>query len=410
MNLRPRLKALWSLLPLFVAFLAVAIASPGVLAGGFDRAIEATLPRVVKLYGLGAGMQRGYGSGVLVSRDGLVLTVYSLLVDADTVRAVLADGTMYESRVVFHDRERQLSLLRLMPLASTGDRNVRLLDATFTTTDGSSVSPEGSDVPSIGPFPYFDILCDASDHQTGEPRTSVRADSQRHEPAVHHPDCSPDLNPGDWVLAAGNAFKVADGEEPVSIAHGVFSARTRLDARRRMRDFPYHGEVLVIDAITSNPGAPGSALVNLDGEFVGLVGREVVSNLTYTHFNYAIPLDVLVDFLTEALEAEKSGRFYAQKTRDTEQEPVDPGIRLSRAGFRTVLPFVERVVRDSPADRVGVRKDDLVLSVNGRNVSNAEEYFEQLRRVPPGEAINIVLRRDRRIITVQIGAVQQEEK
>lgn len=371
---------------LLVVFTATALAP----AGGFDRAIERALPRVVKLYGLGAGMQKGFGSGVLVSPDGLVVTVYSLLVDADTVRAVAADGSIYEATIASHDRDRQLSLLRLTPLHDTAQEAAERMTDDFTGTSSTRAEPERSD--DAQPFPYFDLLC------LDKPGTATA-------------DCAPELRPGDWVLAAGNAFKVADGSEPVSITHGVFSARTRLDARRRMRDFPYDGDVLVIDAITSNPGEPGSALVNLDGDFVGLIGREVVSNLTHTHFNYAIPRDVVTAFIEDALDAERKGKFVVESPAELGlNEQVDPGLRITRAGFRTVLPFVERVVRGSPADRAGVRKDDLVLSVNGRNVADADAYYKEIQSIRPGEAIDLVLRRGRRILTVQIGVPNDEQQ
>lgn len=358
-----------------VAYLGFALS---VRAGGFDRAIERVLPRVVKLYGVGAGMQKGFGSGVIASADGLVLTVYSLLVDADTVRAVTADGTVYEAHLVSHDRERQLSLLRLVAIEGGGARRGDRMRSNATRAD-----PNVRQTGSAGPFPYFEIAC---------PRGSTEG------------SCGPQLRPGDWVLAAGNAFKVADGSEPVSITHGVFSARTRLDARRRLRDFPYRGDVLVIDAITSNPGEPGGALVDLDGEFVGLIGRQVVSNLTHTHFNYAIPRDVVAAFIDDALAAEHAGKFSVEREVDQDMgDGVDPGIRLARAGFRTVLPFVERVVRGSYADRAGVRKDDLVLSVNGHSVATADEYYQEVRRTQRDDALNLVLRRDRRILTIQIG-------
>lgn len=370
------------LAPHITALLVLTIATRPAAAGGFDRAIERALPRVVKLYGLGAGLQKGFGTGVLISEDGLVLTVYSLLVDAETVRAVTADGVVYAAALVSHDRRRQLALLRLTPFPSDGGRDDGHAGFIGAEPDTASRFPE--------PFPFFDVSC----------RARSTPEQER---------CGPVLQPGDWVIAAGNAFKVADGAEPVSIVHGVFSARTRLDARRRLRDFPYDGDVLVIDAITSNPGEPGGALVNLDGEFVGLVGREVVSNLTHTHFNYAIPRDVVAAFVEDALRAERQGQYAVEPPPEiTLHEAVDPGIRVARAGYRTVLPFVERVVRGSPAHRAGVRKDDLVLSVNGRNVATADEYYEEIRSIPPGEAINLVLRRGRRILTVQIGVPQDE--
>ncbi len=330
--------------------------------GGFDRAIESALPRVVKLYGLGVGLEAGYGTGVVISQDGLVLTVFSLLIDARRVRAVAPDGKTYEAQVLYRDYPRQLALLRLKSPAQ--------------------------DTP-VGPFPFFDLACGQGGSGQGQPVDS--------------------LKPGDWVLAAGNAFKVADGAEPVSITHGVFSTRTRLDARRRVKDFPYAGEVLVIDAITSNPGAPGGALVDLDGLLVGMIGRQVTSNLTHTHFNYAIPGNVLCEFLHDARsdpapDALRAAGFSPRgpTKRKEPDELFETGIRLSKAGYRTVLPFVERVQRDSPAAQAGVRKDDLILAVNGKNVADVDQYESRIRACEPGEPLTLVIRRRRRILTVQL--------
>ncbi len=340
----------------------VALARDGASSGGgFDQAVGRLLPRVVKLYGVGAGKQAGYGSGVLVSDDGLVVTVYSLLINARELKVVDADGVSYGAEVVHRDRNRQLALLRIKP-------------------SGRDTVPVSSDASSSGSgFPYFDLACG-----------QVRGGRDYLDEF---------LLPGDWILAAGNAFKVAVGAEPVSIAHGVFSARTRLDATRRVKDFIYQGDVLVFDAITSNPGAPGGAVINLDGAFVGMVGRQVASNLTRTHFNYAMPRDVICDFMLEALGGGGASGAVASSKKP---KRADSGIRLTKAGYRTVLPFVERVKRRSPAGRAGVRKDDLILSVNGRNVRNVEECQKRLRAVPAGEPISLVIRRDRDIVTVLI--------
>ena len=342
---------------LLAVFSALPVVPPSASGGGFERAIAAVMPRVVKLYGLGAGLQAGYGTGVIVSQDGLVLTVFSLLIDARRIRAVTSDGTIHQASLVHHDPRRQLALLRLTP--ATGDRN----------SDG-------------GTFPYFDLSRDAA------------------------------LAPGGWVLAAGNPFKVAVGPESMSVVHGVFSARTRLDARRRLKDFPYRGDILVIDAVTSNPGAPGSALVNLDGEFVGMIGRQVVSNLTHTHFNYAVPRDVLYGYFLEACAADAGSvaQQHMRQARDAGKpsEPVDLGIRLSRLGYKKVLPFVERVRLKSPAHSAGVRADDLILSVNGRNVADVSAYENRVKYLLPDEPVDLVIRRGRAILTIRIDPPRQE--
>lgn len=347
-----------------------AVASSVALADGFRKAIESALPRVVKLYGLGVGAQSGFGSGVLVSPDGLVLTEFSLLIDAENIRVVTHDGVTYEADVVFRDADRQLALLRIKPRP---------------LSDSGAEKQVASSAGTIDEFPYFEVPCSSTDGSS-----NVQS--------------CPQLRAGDWVLAAGNPFKVADGDEPVSVAHGVFSARTRLDARRKVKDFPYRGDVLAIDAITSNPGGPGSALVDVEGRFVGMVGRVVVSNRTHTHFNYAIPRDVLAEFLRDATDpANPSKTRMTRRTSDDESNPpLDAGIRIARTGYKTLPPFVDRVRKGSPADKAGVLKDDLILSVNNVNVADVREFDESWRMLEPGQPIDLILRRDRRILSVRL--------
>ena len=147
----------------------------------FDRVIDRARECVVRLYGLGAGLSAGYGSGILVSDDGLVVTVMSLLLDSEQLRAVVPDGTPYRAEIIKTDERRHLALLKLVPMHGYDRRGRRV--------EGGPVGP--------GTFPYL-----------------APADSTK-------------LEPGDWIIAAGNPFKVAQGKEPVSISVGTFSTRTR---------------------------------------------------------------------------------------------------------------------------------------------------------------------------------------
>jgi serine protease Do len=221
--------------------------SPGDVAvtdGGFGPAIETALTRMVKIYGASIGRQRGYGSGVLVSPDGKVLTTNSLLIDAVNLRVVTADGHIYPARVIYREDYRQLALLKL----ARHPENMN--------TD----APVAEQMASMN-LPYL-----------------IPGGSHR-------------LLPGDWVLAMGNPFKIADGAEPVSVSKGVLSGRARLDARQGTQDFPYRGDVLLIDAITSTVGSAGSAIFDVEENWVGLVGEIVQSRLTHTNLNYAYPAE-----------------------------------------------------------------------------------------------------------------------
>jgi len=329
-------------LPLTAFFVAVGTA--GAQTGDLDSAIKAALPRTVKLLGASVGNQPGYGAGVIVSADGKVVTTLSFLLEAEQVRAVTADGRLCNADILARDAKRQLALLQLKPV---DDANANLV------------------------LPYFE-----------------------HRSSAH-------LQPGDWVLSVANPFKVADGAEPASIAVGVFSTRARLQGRQRLEPYPYDGDVLVIDAITATPGSAGGALVDLDGNWVGLIGEIVVSRLTNTRLNYAVPIEEVAAFL----EAAKGGRLAAQKTENLRPENFTPGyhgIKLFEKSYRRDHVFVEKVARGSPADAANMKTDDRIVSVNGILVRGARDFQRAAGRLRPGEQLVLVVERDRKLMTLHI--------
>ncbi|MCH7720764.1 MAG: serine protease [Planctomycetes bacterium] len=328
---------------------------------GVEEIIDQTLQRVVKLYGTGAGREQGYASGIVVSDDGLVLTVAALLLESRDLLAVTHDGTRYRASVVARDDTLQVALLQL-----------------------HSTAPD-AETPVSG-MTHFSL------------------------------DDPPAVTSGDWVFAAGNPFRVAVGDEPVSISMGVISTRTRLRATRRKREFPYYGDVLVIDASTSNPGSPGGALVNLDGRLVGMIGRVVKSKTTNTLVNYAMPVDVLHDFYERSLanvvparRERLAGRSGDEERRTGTDAPLGPtsttvfhGIKLFSLGYKTDLPFVERVLRGSPAEVAGIRKDDLIRAISGQTVRSSADFDRLFAQHAPGDMVEILVIRGRNPVTMTL--------
>ena len=105
----------------------------------------------------------------------------------------------------------------------------------------------------------------------------------------------PPAGAGDWVLAFTNTFEIALRDEPLTVQRGVIAAYTKLAGRRGIFEFPYTGDVYVVDAITNNPGAAGGALIDRKGELLGIIGSEIKNSLTDTWMNYAIPVTAKVD-------------------------------------------------------------------------------------------------------------------
>ena len=157
------------------------------------------------------------------------------------------------------------------------------------------------------------------------------------------------------MLAFSNLFGIATGDEPVSMLHGFVSAVAPLEARRGAFSANYRGDVYIVDAATNNPGASGGALVDGQGRLVGMLGKELRSELTGTWLNYALPVAAFAPTVEEI----RAGRFTPAELTDADR-PDNP---LSLAALGIVLvpdvvtrtpPYVDRVVPNSPAAKAGL--------------------------------------------------------
>jgi S1-C subfamily serine protease len=211
-------------------------------------------------------------------------------------------------------------------------------------------------------------------------------------------DASHRVHAADRIFVVGNPFKVAEGDEPLTVMKGVMSGRAKINAARGTQPFPYLGEVLLLDAITSGPGQAGSAVVDLDGNLIGIVGKSVTSNLTNTLLNYAMPVEEIVAFLKDA----QTGATAATRPVSVSKGPGYHGISLSRIAFHRELAFVRSVTRGSPADKAGVKADDLIVSANGTAISRGREFTELCDRMSVGEELSLIIKRGEQLIPVRL--------
>jgi len=312
--------------------------------------LEQATRRVVKLYGVGIGEEHGYATGVVVSPDGLVVTVLGLFLETVNLRAVAADGHIYHAECIYRDEYRQLALLQL-------DRH-----------------PENAD----------------TDASVNDQMAPIQIE-------YFKPAEGPGLKPGDWVFSVGNNFKVADGDEPVSVLKGIVSARAKIDAQHGGQPFPFRGDVYILDALTSTPGAPGSALIDLDGHWVGLVGKIVTARQTNTFLNYAYPVEELKAFLKDA----KAGVNAATRPAVVDAPPGYHGIKLSKIAYRRQLPFVQSVAPGSPAEAAGLKAEDLIVSANGTAVPHARIFNELCERLHTGDELSLIVKRGEQLVSIR---------
>ncbi|MBD3673762.1 MAG: trypsin-like peptidase domain-containing protein [Planctomycetaceae bacterium] len=299
-------------------------------------------PKMVKIFGAG-GLRNlhSYSTGFLVSPEGHIVTVWSHVLDRDQVTVILANGRKETAAVLGAEPQLDLAVLKIVR--------------------------EGLQLP------YFDL----------EETTS----------AV----------PGTRILAFSNMFKVATGDEPVSILHGVIAAKTKLTARRGAYEVPYDGPVYIIDAITNNPGAGGGLVTTTDGQLLAMIGKELRNNESNTWINYAMPMSELTPVIRQIM----SGDYVSQQTKNDNEDnplsyqPLDFGILMvPDVVFRTPA-YIEVVEDGSIAAELNLRPGDLVLFVNDNLVQSCREFREQLGNLEAGDDLSLIVRRDDALITVE---------
>lgn len=312
--------------------------------------------KMVKIYG--AGGYRGvnaYCTGVMISPDGYILTVYSPTLDTPNLRVHLYDGTRHAVELVAAEPQLDVALLRIKERDSFAEQ----------------------------PLPYFDIS----------------------KPAIVP-------NVGDWVLAFANQFEVAVRDEPVSIQRGVIAAIVPFAGRRGITEANYKGMAYIVDAITNNPGANGGLLTTRKGEPLGLIGKELKNTLTETWVNYAMPLSPLADFAAKAMK----GQYKRQNREDdkvVEDKKAYHGIMLIADVLDRTPPYVEDIAPGSPAALAGLRINDLIIfvrhpraevpdEIDERVIASYKTFKEVMAPLAPGTKVNLVVRRDGQLLTFDL--------
>ncbi len=324
----------------------------GVWAQSSGETIASVSPKVVKIFGAGGGAKlHAYGTGFLVSDKGHIVTVWSHILDGDTVNVVLHDGRRFEGKVVGAEPPLDMAVLK--------------------------IEAEG--------LPFFDLAQAAA------------------------------AGPGTRVLAFSNAWKVATGDEPVTVMHGVISAKTSLAARRGAFESPYNGPIYVVDAITNNSGAAGGVLTTWDGRLLGMLGKELRNTQTNTWLNYVMPMSELKQTVEEII----SGRFSSTKKADDEDSPgkvkprryeaLDFGIVTIPDVITRTPAYIDRVLPGSQAEKAGLLPNDLILFVGEDLVQSCRMLKDELGRLEANDPLKVIVRRGDVLVSVEMVTPKKAE-
>ena len=198
------------------------------------------------------------------------------------------------------------------------------------------------------------------------------------DPPVMPMGRSDELRAGDVVLAIGNPFGLSQ-----TVTQGIVSATGR--GRLGVTDFE---DFIQTDAAI-NFGNSGGALINAEGELIGINTAVLAQNLGTDGISFAIPVNMVRGVMDQILA---HGRVRRGWLGVSSQEV--PRAQAAALGIDPPVALrISDVVPDGPAALVGLQRDDLVTHLNGQPILNAQEALNRVAAMPPGSLLNIQARR-----------------
>lgn len=197
------------------------------------------------------------------------------------------------------------------------------------------------------------------------------------------------LKVGEWVLAVGNPFGFTS-----SVTAGIVSAKARnISTSTGGRGSGGIESYIQTDAAV-NSGNSGGALVNLDGELVGINAAIYSQTGTYAGCSFAIPTSIVTKVIKDLKEFGVVQRaFMGIKVAELTPELVaEKGIKGVNAGV-----YIAEVQDRSAAREAGLKKGDVIVAINQYPVNSFAQLQEATTQYSPGDVVNLSYVRDGKV-------------
>ncbi len=270
--------------------------------------------------------EKSLGSGVIVNKDGYILTNNHVVEDATQISVELSDRRLFKAKVVGTDPQSDIAVLKI--------------DATNLPT-----------------LPL--------------------ADSNK-------------LQIGDYVLAIGDPFGIGE-----TVTLGIVSAIGRtnvgIEGQSGYEDF------IQTDAAI-NPGNSGGALIDAQGNLVGINTAIASSSGGNEGIGFAIPIDMARNVMTQIIEHGKVSRGYL----GVDIEQVTPALAKQFGLTNAEGALVGDVASDSPAARAGIHRGDIILGLNGQKIADFQELRLRISEAALNTSVHLMVVRDGKQMEVPV--------
>ncbi|HPE68998.1 MAG TPA: Do family serine endopeptidase [Thermotogota bacterium] len=210
---------------------------------------------------------------------------------------------------------------------------------------------------------------------------------------------SDSLQIGEWAIAIGNPLGFQH-----TVTAGVISA---LERRIPKPDGDgYYNNLIQTDAAI-NPGNSGGPLLDIHGEVIG-INTALVNPMEGVNLGFAIPVNIVKSFLDEIIRFGKIQKAYLGVTIMAIDEDTQKALGLSSQKGALIV----EVAPDSPAQKVGLKPQDIILEINGNIVENHSHLSGLIRSFSSGAIVSLKVDRDGQILNIQVslGTLEEEEQ
>ncbi len=184
---------------------------------------------------------------------------------------------------------------------------------------------------------------------------------------------------GDWVIAIGNPFGLSE-----TVTVGVVSAV----GRSNVRIAAYENFIQTDAAI--NPGNSGGPLIDLDGKVIGINTAIVSQSGGYMGIGFAIPINMAKAIEEQLRDSGKVSRGYlGLYAQDVTSEMIEPLGMKEPGGV-----VIARIEKESPAEKAGLKVQDIILELNGKKVESYDSFRNQVAALQPGSRVRLTIFRN----------------
>ena len=209
---------------------------------------------------------------------------------------------------------------------------------------------------------------------------------------------SDQLRLGEWVLAIGNPFNLNS-----TVTAGIVSAMARDINIISGADGSGIESFIQTDAVV-NKGNSGGALVNANGELIGINAALASPTGYYAGYSFAIPINLVKKVYKDLKESGKVHRGYMGiKFQNINGQFADDNSLKSTEGV-----YVAEVLPNTAASQAGIKPKDIVVAVENMPVNSPSQLKEMIATKNPGDKIKISLVRDNKPIELYVVLKEQE--